>query len=71
MAGVDPHKHFNDIVRMLSEDAPGTGGEPKNSSSHSNTPTLNQFGRDLTELARDGKFDPIIRRDKKIKVIQI
>ena len=70
--GVDPHKLFNDIVRMLSEDAPGTGGEPRNSSSHSNTPTLNQFGRDLTELAREGKFDPIIGRDKEIeRVIQI
>ncbi|HEY8349616.1 MAG TPA: ATP-dependent Clp protease ATP-binding subunit [Clostridia bacterium] len=70
--GVDPHKLLNDIVRMLNEDAPGPGGEPKSSSSYSNTPTLNQFGRDLTELAREGKFDPIIGRDKEIeRVIQI
>ncbi|HOQ07782.1 MAG TPA: ATP-dependent Clp protease ATP-binding subunit [Clostridiales bacterium] len=70
--GVDPHKLFNDIVRMLSEDAPGSGGEPRNSSGYSSTPTLNQFGRDLTELAREGKFDPIIGRDKEIeRVIQI
>jgi len=70
--GMDPHKLLNDIVRMLNEDAPGPGGEPKSSSSYSNTPTLNQFGRDLTELAREGKFDPIIGRDKEIeRVIQI
>ena len=70
--GVDPHKLFNDIVRMLSEDAPGSGGEPKNSPGYTNTPTLNQFGRDLTELAREGKFDPIIGRDKEIeRVVQI
>lgn len=70
--GVDPHKLLNDIVRMLNEDAPGPGGEPRSSSSYSNTPTLNQFGRDLTELAKEGKFDPIIGRDKEIeRVIQI
>ena len=36
------------------------------------TPTLNQFGRDLTDLAREGKFDPVIGRDKEIdRIIQI
>lgn len=36
------------------------------------TPTLDQFGRDLTQLARDGKFDPVIGRDKEIeRVVQI
>ena len=36
------------------------------------TPTLNKFGRDLTDLARDGKFDPVIGRDKEIeRIIQI
>ncbi|MGE5614291.1 MAG: ATP-dependent Clp protease ATP-binding subunit [Bacillota bacterium] len=70
--GVDPQKMFNEIIRMISEETPSAGGEPKNVSSHSNTPTLNQFGRDLTEYAREGKFDPIIGRDKEIeRVIQI
>lgn len=70
--GVDPQKMFNDIVKMLSEEAPGTKGEPKNTSNDTNTPTLNQFGRDLTEMAREAKFDPIIGRDKEIeRVIQI
>ena len=36
------------------------------------TPTVNTFGRDLTELARTGKLDPVIGRDKELKrVVQI
>jgi len=36
------------------------------------TPTLNQFGRDLTQLAREGKLDPVVGREKEIeRVIQI
>ena len=36
------------------------------------TPTLDQFGRDLTEMAREGKLDPVIGRDKEIeRVIQV
>jgi ATP-dependent Clp protease ATP-binding subunit ClpC len=36
------------------------------------TPTLDQFGRDLTELARQGKLDPVIGRAKEIeRVIQV
>lgn len=70
--GVDPQKLLSELAKMLSEEAPGSTGEPKNSSTYSNTPTLNQFGRDLTEMAREDKFDPIIGRDKEIeRVIQI
>jgi ATP-dependent Clp protease ATP-binding subunit ClpC len=70
--GVDPQKMFNEIIRMISEETPSAGGEPKSVSTQSNTPTLNQFGRDLTEYAREGKFDPIIGRDKEIeRVVQI
>ncbi len=37
-----------------------------------NTPTLNQFGRDLTELASEGKLDPVIGRQKEIeRVLQV
>jgi ATP-dependent Clp protease ATP-binding subunit ClpC len=47
--------------------APGAAGKKK-----SKTPFLDHFGRDLTELARAGKLDPIIGRDKEIeRVIQI
>ena len=33
----------------------------------SKTPTLDNFGRDLTSLARDGKLDPVIGREKEIE----
>ncbi len=70
--GVNPQKMFNDLVKMLSEEAPVASGEPKSTSSQTNTPTLNQFGRDLTDMAREAKFDPIVGRDKEIeRVIQI
>jgi len=36
------------------------------------TPTLDEFGRDLTQLAKEKKLDPVIGREKEIKrVIQI
>src|SRR6266542_6981013 len=36
------------------------------------TPVLNRLGRDLTQLARDGKLDPVIGREKEIeRVIQV
>ncbi len=70
--GVDPQKLLNELVKILTEEAPGSNGSAKSSSSNSNTPTLNQFGRDLTDMARDGKIDPVIGRDKEIeRVIQI
>ena len=40
--------------------------------SKSKTPTLDEFGKDLTELAKQGKIDPVIGREKEIqRVIQI
>ena len=41
-------------------------------SGKSKTPALDSFGRDLTELARQGKLDPVIGREKEIeRAIQI
>ena len=60
-----------EIIGLLdSEGAKGKRGEA--SAKGSNTPNLNQYGRDLTEMAREGKLDPIIGREKEIeRVIQI
>ncbi|NMC21884.1 MAG: ATP-dependent Clp protease ATP-binding subunit [Thermogutta sp.] len=55
------------------ERTPGAGlaGEeaqdPAAKSSRSRTPALDSFGRDLTELARQGKLDPVIGREKEIE----
>ncbi|MCH7527490.1 MAG: NDP-hexose 4-ketoreductase, partial [Planctomycetes bacterium] len=53
------------------EDEPGPrGGESKKGKSK--TPALDSFGRDLTELARQDKLDPVIGRAREIeRVIQI
>ena len=48
----------------------GTGGSTKGGKSK--TPALDSFGRDLTDLARQGKLDPVIGREGEIeRVIQI
>jgi len=52
--------------------AGGGGGESTPKSGKSKTPALDSFGRDLTELARQGKLDPVIGREKEIeRAIQI
>jgi ATP-dependent Clp protease ATP-binding subunit ClpC len=46
--------------------------QPSQSRSRSRTPTLDEFGRDLTELARNEKLDPVVGRNVEIeRVIQI
>ena len=70
--GIDPAKLQNEILSILKEELAGArsaGGDAEKSAS---TPTLNQFGRDLTEMAAEDKIDPIIGRDNEIeRVIQI
>jgi ATP-dependent Clp protease ATP-binding subunit ClpC len=59
---------------MESGEGGGGGGGERTSSktSKSKTPALDSFGRDLTELARQGKLDPVIGRQNEIeRVIQV
>ena len=52
--------------------AGGGGGEATTKGGKSKTPALDSFGRDLTELAKQGKLDPVIGREKEIeRAIQI
>jgi ATP-dependent Clp protease ATP-binding subunit ClpC len=46
--------------------AAGSGGPP-GPGGRSATPTLDEFGRDLTALAREGRVDPVIGRDLEIE----
>jgi ATP-dependent Clp protease ATP-binding subunit ClpC len=49
-----------------------SGGAPTSKGSKSRTPALDSFGRDLTELARQGKLDPVIGREREIeRAIQV
>src|SRR5213595_2020124 len=54
------------------ESSSGGGGERTANKGKSKTPALDSFGRDLTELARQGKLDPVIGRANEIeRVIQV
>ena len=72
--GGSKQKIYHEILKIMGEDvgnqklAPNNPNEKK----ESNTPVLDQFSRDLTQMAKEGKFDPIIGRDKEIeRIIQI
>ena len=43
------------------------GGEPDDKGKDLKTPALKAFGRDLTELARNGEMDPVIGRSQEIR----
>ena len=61
---------YEEISERLTNEVPES--EKKQGKKGGDTPTLNQFGRDLTEFAKAGKFDPVIGRQKEIeRVIQI
>ena len=67
-------KLYNEIVNVINEAEDVSRDIPTNkaNSSFNLTPTLNQFGEDLTKKARDGKLDPVVGRSKEIeRVIQI
>jgi len=57
---------------MESSESGSGAGERATSKTKSKTPALDSFGRDLTELARQGKLDPVIGRTNEIeRVVQI
>ena len=68
--GVDLAKVRTQVIRMLGETAEvSAGGGSKGSTK---TPTLDEFGSNLTQLAADGKLDPVVGRQNEIeRVIQI
>ncbi|MBD2579762.1 ATP-dependent Clp protease ATP-binding subunit [Oscillatoria sp. FACHB-1406] len=67
--GVDLSKVRTQVIRMLGETAEAAVGP---SSGRTKTPTLDEFGTNLTNLAGEGKLDPVVGRMKEIeRVIQI
>ncbi|WP_309685163.1 ATP-dependent Clp protease ATP-binding subunit [Armatimonas sp.] len=63
-------------VRLLQDQEPGqpvaAGRGNPSKDQRSRTPTLDEFGRDLTEYARNDKLDPVVGRAEEIeRVIQI
>ncbi|MBD2386394.1 ATP-dependent Clp protease ATP-binding subunit [Cylindrospermum sp. FACHB-282] len=67
--GVDLSKVRTQVIRMLGETAEVSPGGP---SGRTKTPTLDEFGSNLTQMAVDNKLDPVVGRAKEIeRVIQI
>ncbi len=67
--GVDLSKVRTQVIRMLGETAEVTTGAQ---SGRTKTPTLDEFGSNLTQMATEGKLDPVVGRQKEIeRVIQI
>ena len=67
---------YNEIIKVINEGEDYTpdsdNGKGVKRGSYNQTPTLNQFGEDLTKKAEEGKLDPIIGRKEEIeRVIQI
>lgn len=72
-AGCDEEQLFEEVISSVgkSSSQPGESGR-KGKNAKSKTPTLDEFGKDLTALAKSGKIDPVIGREKEIeRVIQI
>lgn len=72
-SGADPQRILDDLIQDLSNNSYESGAQSSSKKkSKSKTPTLDEFGKNLTELARQGKIDPVIGREDEIKrVIQI
>lgn len=71
---IDPQRIFADLLRLLSEDSPVANYSDSSFSPSvdTNTPTLNQYGKNLTALAKESKLDPVIGRKNEIqRIIEI
>src|SRR6187200_379547 len=73
--GADLNRVRNQVLQLLSgfqgkESA--TSGAPESGNTPSSSMVLDQFGRNLTQAAREGKLDPVIGREKEIeRVMQV
>ncbi|MBI4388138.1 MAG: ATP-dependent Clp protease ATP-binding subunit [Candidatus Omnitrophica bacterium] len=79
--GLDLNKVRSEVIKLLGSSTPSTGaggGAPSGTGTgakgggKTKTPALDAFGRDLSQLAREGKLDPVVNRlDEIERVIQI
>ncbi|MDQ7095257.1 ATP-dependent Clp protease ATP-binding subunit [Desulfosporosinus sp. PR] len=75
---VSPERVWKQVVKLLGGELDESSIPAANSvpvaknAGPANTPSLNEFGRDLTQQAREGRLDPVIGREKEIeRVIQV
>ena len=71
-ANIDPQRIFADLMKLISDDSPVSNYSNTNSHINTNTPTLNNYSKDLTALAKENKLDPVIGRTAEItRIIEI
>ena len=75
LLGVSPQRVYEDMMLLLNDeeqDGEKTGKQGAELENSSPTSTLDKYSRDLTSLAKEGKFDPIVGREQEIeRIIQI
>ena len=73
--GVNIRKLQNEVLAAMGEEVANprdNGNARSRNEAATGTPTLNQYSRDLTEMARQGVMDPVVGREDEIgRVIQI
>ncbi len=74
--GADLNRVRQTVIQLLSgyqgKEQVAVGGEQQQSGAQAGSQILDQFGRNLTQAARDGKLDPVIGREKEMeRVMQI
>ena len=74
--GIDVKKLFKDILTVIGAeeviDYEEVMGQTPESEGESSTPTLDKYSRNLTQMAIDGKLDPVVGRESEMeRVIQI
>lgn len=68
--GVDFAKAQKEVLNVI--DGSNTAPKSKDNFEKTKTPALDTFGRDLTQLAREGKLDPVIGREDEIeRILQV
>ncbi|GAA0745800.1 ATP-dependent Clp protease ATP-binding subunit [Clostridium oceanicum] len=69
--GLDFERLTKELINSMSGSKP-TQNDSGSKKTNDNTPTLDKFGRDLTQIARESKLDPVIGRDKETqRVLEI
>src|SRR5437870_5023196 len=69
--GADQNRVRQQVTQLLPEHAEKAEGQPGEQAPQGSM-VLDQFGRNLTQLARDGKLDPVIGREREIeRVMQV
>ncbi len=74
--GADLNRVRQQVIQLLSgyqgKETAAVGGAPAEQQAQGGSQILDQFGRNLTQAARDSKLDPVIGREKEIeRVMQI